>query len=144
MTQGDRIVAVARGWLGTPYRHQASCRGAGTDCLGLILGVWRQVVGDLPEVVPSYSADWSEAAGREDLLQAAMRWLIPAAEASAGDVLLFRMRDGAVAKHLGIATDAGESPRFIHAYSGHAVVETALSEPWARRLTARFCFPERG
>ena len=68
MTQGDRIVAVARGWLGTPYRHQASCRGAGTDCLGLILGVWRQVVGDLPEVVPSYSADWSEAAGRDAMV----------------------------------------------------------------------------
>jgi len=53
------------------------------------------------------------------------------------------MRAGAVAKHLGIASDTGDAPRFIHAYSGHAVVETALSEPWRRRIAARFRFPER-
>lgn len=143
MTREQSIVAAARGWLGTPYRHQASCRGAGTDCLGLILGVWRETLGQLPEAVPPYTADWSEAGGREDLLNAAMRWLVPVKLAQPGDVLLFRMRERAVAKHLGIATDADPAARFIHAYSGHAVVETALSEPWARRLAARFRFPER-
>ena len=143
MTLSDRIVTAARGWTGTPYRHQASCKGAGTDCLGLILGVWCEVVGELPEHIPPYTSDWSEAGGREDLLMAALRWLVPADRAMAGDVLLFRMRDGAVAKHLGIATEMGAAPRFIHAYSGHAVVETALSEPWARRLAARLRFPER-
>lgn len=143
MSGPDRIVAAARGWMGTPYRHQASCKGAGTDCLGLILGVWREVVGALPEYIPPYTPDWSEAGGREDLLMAALRWLEPADTAMAGDVLLFRMRNGAVAKHLGIATETGQTPCFIHAYSGHAVVETALSEPWARRLAARFRFPER-
>ena len=35
---GDAIVAAARTWIGTPYEHQASCRGAGTDCLGLLRG----------------------------------------------------------------------------------------------------------
>ncbi len=143
MTRQEQIVAAARGWLGTPYRHQASCKGAGTDCLGLILGVWRETLGQLPEAVPPYTADWSEAGGREELMQAAMRWLGPAEVAQPGDVLLFRMREGAVAKHLGLATDPGPAARFIHAYSGHAVVETALSEPWARRLAARFRFPER-
>lgn len=33
------IVARARAWIGTPYEHQASCRGAGTDCLGLLRGL---------------------------------------------------------------------------------------------------------
>lgn len=143
MNIGNDIVVATRGWLGTPYRHQASCKGAGTDCLGLILGVWRDLVGQLPEDVPPYTADWSEAGGREDLLQAAMRWLVPAKVPQAGDILLFRMREGAVAKHLGIATELTPTARFIHAYSGHAVVETALSEPWARRIAARFRFPER-
>lgn len=144
MTRGERVVAAARLWLGTPYRHQAACRGAGADCLGLVLGVWRELQGDLPEAVPAYTADWSEAGGREDLLAAAARWLQPVAGGAedVGDVLVFRMRAGAVAKHLGIVSAAGPSPRFIHAYSGHAVVETALSEPWARRVAARFRFPE--
>ena len=39
------IVAAARGWLGTPYRHQASVRGEGADCLGLVRGVWRELIG---------------------------------------------------------------------------------------------------
>lgn len=43
------IVAEARAWLGTPYRHQASLKGVGADCLGLVRGVWRAVVGPEPE-----------------------------------------------------------------------------------------------
>ena len=41
--RADEIVARARAWIGTPYRHRASCRGAGADCLGLVRGVWREV-----------------------------------------------------------------------------------------------------
>lgn len=143
MTQGAHVVAIAREWLGTPYLHQASCKGAGTDCLGLLRGIWREIMGAEPEPVPAYTADWSEAEGREDLLAAVQLWLLPVTEPRAGDVLVFRMRAGAVAKHVGIASEVGAAPRFIHAYSGHAVVETALSEPWRRRIAARFRFPER-
>lgn len=138
------IVASARGWIGTPYRHQASLRGAGTDCLGLLRGVWREVLGAEPERPPAYSMDWSEPARIEALWQAAARHLQPkplTAEAP-GDVLLFRMRDGAIAKHLGIGAQTGASASFIHAYSGHAVVESPLSAPWRRRIVARFTFPE--
>lgn len=39
MIARNEIVAAARQWLGTPYRHQASVRGVGCDCLGLIRGV---------------------------------------------------------------------------------------------------------
>lgn len=139
------VVDAARGWLGTPYVHQASCRGAGCDCLGLLRGVWREVVGGEPEVVPPYTADWSEASGQERLWQAALRHLVPKdlALAAPGDVILFRMRDGGVAKHLGLQAEIGEAASFIHAYSGHGVVESALTPPWARRIVARFAFPER-
>ena len=144
--QTGRIVTVARGWIGTPYRHQASCRGAGADCLGLIRGVWREVLGHEPERPPAYSMDWSEPSRDEVLWRAAKRHLQPKPvdHAAPGDVLLFRMRDGAVAKHLGIAGRIGASARFIHAYSGHAVVESPLTPPWARRIVARFSFPEEG
>ena len=46
------IVREARTWLGTPYLHQASVRGAGCDCLGLVRGVWRALYGREPEAVP--------------------------------------------------------------------------------------------
>ena len=53
---GARAVAAARLWLGTPYVHQASARGAGSDCLGLVRGVWRALYGAEPERPPAYSA----------------------------------------------------------------------------------------
>ena len=142
--RGNEIVAAARGWIGTPYRHQAACRGAGCDCLGLVRGVWREVIGEEPERPPAYSMDWSGPAREEVLWQAALRHLRarPVTGEQPGDVILFRMRAGAVAKHLGICTRAGRDARFVHAYSGHGVVESALSLPWRRRIVARFAFPE--
>ena len=136
------VVAAARGWIGTPYLHQASVKGAGCDCLGLLRGVWREVLGAEPEVVPPYTMDWAEPQGIEVLLGAARRHLgeKPVAEAAPGDVLVFRMRAGAVAKHVGLM--AGPD-RFIHSYSGHGVVESALTDAWRRRVAAVFAFQER-
>jgi len=135
----ERVVTAAQGWIGTPYRHQASVKGAGADCLGLVRGVWREVVGPEPEAPPAYSADWGETGGEEVLQEAALRHLAPVAGApKPGDVLLFRMRAGGIAKHLGIMARGG---RFVHAYNRHGVVESALSEAWARRLAAVFQFP---
>ncbi|WP_271879407.1 NlpC/P60 family protein [Phaeobacter italicus] len=140
---GDMIVAAARQWLGTPYVHQASALGAGCDCLGLIRGVWRSCYGTEPEQPPAYTMDWSEPQGEEALWQAALRHLAPKPREAAaiGDVILFRMRAGAVAKHVAIQTAVDAPARFIHAYCGHGVVETALSRPWQRRIVARFAFP---
>lgn len=141
---GARAVAIAREWIGTPYRHQASARGAGADCLGLLRGVWRELYGAEPEPVPAYTQDWSEPEGAERLWQAARRHLRscdPRSVVRPGEVLLFRMRAGSVAKHLGLAAESGGRITFIHAYSGHGVVESPLSAPWARRVVARFEFP---
>lgn len=144
MMRSERVVAVARDWIGTPYLHQASVRGAGTDCLGLLRGVWRAVVGREPEPMPPYSEDWAEPSRQEVLMAAAERWLIrkPLGEAAVGDVLLFRMREGSIAKHLGIQSGIDPQATFVHAYTGHGVIESSLSLPWQRRIAARFCFPE--
>ena len=69
------LVAAARAWIGTPYVHQASLKGAGCDCLGLLRGVWREVVGPEPEAMPAYSPDWAEATGRETLYETLSRYL---------------------------------------------------------------------
>ncbi|NOD34208.1 MULTISPECIES: NlpC/P60 family protein [unclassified Ruegeria] len=137
------IVAEARSWVGTPYVHQASTKGAGTDCLGLLRGVWRALIGQEPEAVPIYSLDWSEPQGEERMWAAAQRHLVekPVSRFAPGDVLFFRMREGSVAKHLGIVSATQPTPRFIHAYSRRGVVENALSVPWQRRVVSCFEFP---
>lgn len=140
---GRAALTEARTWLGTPYRHQASAKGAGADCLGLVRGVWRALYGVEPARVPPYTADWVDVRGAS-LVEAAQRHLAPvsAADARAGDVLLFRMRDRGPAKHLAILSSSNLSVgRMIHAYSGHAVCETHVSRPWRRRLVGVFRFP---
>jgi NlpC/P60 family putative phage cell wall peptidase len=138
------IVAAARAWIGTPYRHQASCKGVGTDCLGLVRGVWRDLYGREPEAPPPYTPDWAEAPGedglRETMAEGARRHLVEIAldEMRAGDVVLFRMRPRGPAKHAAILS--GEA-RMIHAYSGRAVVETTLSPWWRAKMAFAFRFP---
>jgi NlpC/P60 family putative phage cell wall peptidase len=132
----ERLVTQARLWLGTPYLHQASTRGAGCDCLGLVRGVWRALHGAEPAAVPPYTPDWSEIAREERLWAAAATHLKPAGtDWLPGQVLLFRMAPRAVAKHLGILSGPDA---FIHAYSGQGVVESPLSAPWRARVVARF------
>jgi NlpC/P60 family putative phage cell wall peptidase len=151
------ILREARSWIGTPYHHQASLKGVGCDCLGLVRGVWRAVLGPEPEAIPGYSSDWGEVGADETMLAAARRHLIEIdpAEAGAGDVMVFRMRPGRVAKHAGIVTEgewqmangAVASPRsirtaqFIHAQEGGPVCEVALGPWWRRRLAGVFAFP---
>jgi NlpC/P60 family putative phage cell wall peptidase len=134
-----QIVTAARGWIGTPYRHQASLKGIGTDCLGLVRGVWREVLGEEPERPPAYGAGWLECRG-ELLAEAARRHMqdIPCTDFDAGDMLLFRWRSGLPARHAGIATDRGH---MVHAQEGAAAVEVPLNAWWRRHLAHAFRFP---
>ncbi|MBZ6076418.1 NlpC/P60 family protein [Microvirga puerhi] len=133
------IVCAARAWIGTPYRHQASLKGIGCDCLGLLRGVWREVMGEEPELPPPYAPDWAEAGG-ERLLAAARRHLVEASDLSvtAGDVLLFRWRENLPAKHCAVATSADT---MVHAHDGAAVAEVAFRPWWRRHLAHVFRFP---
>jgi NlpC/P60 family putative phage cell wall peptidase len=157
------IVRIARTWLGTPYHHQASLKGVGTDCVGLVRGVWRELYGSEPQALPAYTRDWAEGGGRETLIEAARRHLaeIRPCEAQPGDVLVFRWRRGAPAKHCAILSAVlplpacGEragvrgshmgapigSASMIHALEGAPVSEVPLSPWWRRHLAGAFQFP---
>ena len=137
------VLAIARAWLGTPYLHQASSQGVGTDCLGLARGIWRSLHGGERFDVPPYSRDWGEAGGREVLLDAACAFLIgiPLVEAGPGALILFRMGVGVPAKHCGVLGASVIRPSLIHAYDRSGVVEETFSTTWARRAAFAFLFP---
>lgn len=136
----EEIIAEARRWIGTPFHHQASACGVGTDCLGLIRGIWRALYGDEPEIPPPYAPDWAEATARETLLGAARRNLIEVSpmDAEPGDVLLFRLRRTGPARHCGVMS---APDHMIHAWSGRAVTEVPFDTPWRHRLSHAFRFP---
>lgn len=140
---GERVLAVADSWIGTPYRHQACLKGVGCDCLGLVRGIWRELYGDEPELPPPYARDWAERGGEDRLMAAAERHFQPVAsmaQALPGDMLLFRWRPEFAAKHVGILADADH---FIHAYEAASVLRSALVPSWRRRIAGVFRFPER-
>ena len=134
------IVAAARRWIGTPYLHQASLRGVGCDCLGLVRGVWRDTIGAEPESPAPYSPDWAEAGRVETLARAGEKYFDPVNPEAfgEGDVLLFRWRAGVPANHLAIASSAST---MIHAHDGAEVCEVAITPWWRRKLAYAFSFP---
>ena len=137
----QKIVAVARSWVGTPYHHQASVKGIGTDCLGLVRGVYREVYGREAEAPPSYTPDWAEASGIETMLKAATRHLDRRSleTMALGDVIIFRLRPSMVAKHAAIVS---EPQKMIHAIEGAPVSEVVLSSWWHRHIAGVFSFPD--
>jgi len=92
--------------------------------LGLLRGVWREVLGAEPLELPRYTPDWGEVAGSEPLLDGLKQVFTEAgAQIETGQILAFRMRARAVAKHVGIV---GVDPRgahtLIHAFSRSGVI----------------------
>jgi NlpC/P60 family putative phage cell wall peptidase len=137
------VLAIARDWIGTPYRHQASLKGVGCDCLGLVRGIWRELYGREPEPAGAYARDWAERSGEDRLMTAALSHFGDAVGLEAampGDLLIFRWKAEMAAKHLGILEEGG---RFIHAYEQAAVVSSALVPSWRRRIAGVFVFPDR-
>lgn len=136
----NRVVAAARGWIGTPYHHQMAVKGAGCDCIGLVRGVYAEVTGRQPEEAPPYTRDWGDATGEETMLIIAARHLnlVTRWEAAPGDVLVFRMRKGYVAKHAAIITTP---THMIHAFEAAPVCEVPIG-PWWVKFAAAFRFPE--
>jgi NlpC/P60 family putative phage cell wall peptidase len=136
----DAVIAAARGWIGTPYVHQASVRGAACDCLGLLRGVWRELAGAEPETPPPYSGDWAECSG-EETMRAGFARHFRAVEKRAivpGDILLFRMIARGPAKHCGVLASQGGMPTLIHARQNKRVSEEHFSRLWRGKLAFAF------
>lgn len=138
MSLQEQVVAEAMSWRGTPYQHQASLKLVGCDCLGLLRGVWREVKGDEPEMLPPYAPRWNEATKSDLLLDMVERNFSRKPQNAAievADILLFNYRQHLPARHVVIAISSDE---FIHAYAGRGVVINSFSAWWLRHLTAHF------
>jgi len=134
------IIAAVRGWIGTPYQHQASVKGAGADCLGLLRGVWRELRGAEPQSIPPYSQDWAETTAKETLYESLVQHVceIDVREIRAGDIALFRMAPRGPAKHCGIVAERGGQLTLIHARQNKRVSEEPFSIFWRRKLAFAF------
>lgn len=133
------ILSEAVRWLGTPYCHQASKRGAGADCLGLIVGIWNALSAHPITLPRQDQRSWADQAQGEPLLDGIRQALAETDLncAQPGDILALRWRRTWPVSHLAILMDDGT---IIHAYEGGQVVRSQLA-PWAKHVVAAFTFP---
>lgn len=142
---GAEIVAEARTWLGTPYRHQARLKGVGVDCDGLIIGVAR----DLGIVAPEFDVQgYARQPDGQTLLAYCREFMteIPVASMQPGDVpvLCHPRTRGRVAGHMGILGDylyGGLSLIHSEGNSHRKVVEHRLDGETRSRIVAAFRMP---
>ena len=116
-TRGARlaVIAEARTWLGTKFSDNQRCKGAGCDCLGLIVGVY-QYAGLLPGRVeiPTYSAQHHFHSHEEIYIENLLKHCGEVPTPGMGDVALFQF--GHTYSHAGIVIRwPGE---MIHSYAG--------------------------
>lgn len=120
MTPAD-LVAEARTWVGTPFVWQASLKGVGADCKGLIWGVAREL--GLPEASSVYAAvaDYRRVVPVPLLLKGLAATFTRAPDPQSGDVLLMTM---------------GGQPCHLGFHAGDAVIHTYNNGP-RRVITSR-------
>lgn len=111
MKNNERVVAEAREWIGTKFHPQASVKGHGCDCKGLVWGVAREL--GLPEADSFYANianyDLKKAIDWRLLKKGMAEVFDRVDEPMAGDVLLLEVHGKP--GHLAICT----GDRAIHA-----------------------------
>ena len=155
-TRAD-LIAEARSWIGTPWRHQAAIKGVGADCVGFVRGAAEPFVGEIP-ITADYTTTWQLYRAEPRMYRefAARCQEVSLDRIKPGDILLFGFGKGP-AHHCGYAAPqaspgevvttspsgiAPENLRIIHCYrEAGAVVEQDLTEWWHRKLRHAFQVP---
>ena len=115
----EDVLSEARQWLGTPYHHAARVKGAGVDCLMLVLEVYGRAgvfvrrgveVASIP--IPRYSRDIMLHRSEETYLEGIRRYAVETDCPERGNIALWKF--GRIYSHAGIITDW---PAIIHAYA---------------------------
>jgi len=145
-----RIVACARGWIGTRFHHQGRVKKTathkgGVDCLGVLVGVASELnlVGfDGLLLTAADEINYSHYPDSVHLRTRLLALLSPMAidAIEPGDIVLLEVNNSP--QHLAIVSDIGGKLGFIHAYApAKAVVEHQIDSWWHERIEAAFRIP---
>lgn len=121
------MIATARSWIGTPWRHQARLPGVAMDCVGAVVCSARAAGLDVPD-----STDYSEDTSGSELLELVSSVCARVDRERAGDLLVFRV--GSRLWHVGIATGEGTMLHSRRTLSGGSLREEEIDGGWRARL----------
>ena len=140
MIPAQHVVASARKWLGTPYRHHGCAIQKECDCVGLVVGT-----GQTAGVKIEYAArDYSQHPKAEKILGECEKRLIvrecnPLHDLVPGEVVAMVIRGNIEPQHLGVIGDFEGRLTLIHAFNKrNAVVEHTLTDWWRKRIVRVF------
>lgn len=112
-----RIVDEALTWVGTPYKYAFNKKGKGTDCSGLVITVYEEVVG---KKLPRNSREQAEYCRK-----------LSERSVKPGDLVFFATgRDSKKISHVGIMID---DTRFVHASTKKGVIISDMLTDYYRR-----------
>lgn len=132
-TKRELVIAEARTWLGTAWRHEGRVKGAGVDCAQFLIAVYA-ACGLIEEFkTEHYPSDWMLHSDQPRFMAQIKHHCVEVIAPRMGDVLMFRV--GRQPAHAAIAMDDGANV-IIHAYrEERCVTLTDLpGSPLAERL----------
>lgn len=132
MITPDQVVSQAQTWLGTPWHHQGRLKGVGVDCIGLLIGVGKEL--GIP--LQDYQEYGRFPDGQHLANELARQTIKKNSQPTPGDIMLFRVYK--MPQHIAICTPTG----LIHAHQGvMKVVETSMPKYWDTHILGVFQLP---
>jgi len=134
------IVEKAREYIGTPFHHQARKKNVSIDCIGLIVGVGKELYGEFHDMT-GYTREPTPGILFPELDKAFDQINLP--DIQKGDVLCFWMTDERRwAQHVGIVTDRKGKMGLIHTHAGakRGVKEIYLNRWYQQRILRAYSY----
>ena len=131
MRNGDAVAKAAREWVGTPFIWEASLKGIGADCRGVLSGAARDAGRPEANEIEAKVVGYSRRIDEKALMAGLDRLFDRVEDMEPGDIIGFRIQRKF--QHLAIYTGEG---KMVHAYSGdpHQVIETPMGTFWTNRI----------
>lgn len=118
----QRVVEVAKTWIGTPYHHNAALKGVGVDCAFFLAAVFEEAElmpkVDIPHSSPQFMLHRNEELYKKEVAERAAE--IPEEEIQPGDIVLFRI--GRVFAHGAIIISWPDQIIHSHIMSGRVLI----------------------
>jgi cell wall-associated NlpC family hydrolase len=134
-----RVVAIAKTWAGTPYKHRCKIKGVGVDCATLLAAVFEEAGLVEPAPIPPYSPQFHlNGDGQPYLTFIAARAVSIDGPPLPGDLVLWKF--GRAFSHAAIVI---EWPTIIHAVVSVGTFLDDGEGAWLTGMGARGTRPRR-
>jgi cell wall-associated NlpC family hydrolase len=130
------IAQEARTWVGTPFHHAAAIKGAGVDCIALLLTIYDVIKVKKAIPIPAYKPNWFLHHNDEILLDFIKQYgLIEVAKPEIGDVAAIKF--GRSYSHIAIMLDETQC---VHAcdQSKQVMIANVTQHPFVDRAIKYF------